>query len=107
MFLNYIYFVGFITGLNVVKFEKYIGKRFLNYIYLVELVMKFLKEENFPPPCPSLAKVFATFSHQKSGNKWIKVIKVHHLVNLHQFLYSELHVWENIDCSLPSIYLKI
>ena len=46
--------------------------------------MKFLEEENFLPPCPPLGKVFATFP-----------------------LYSELHMWESIDCSPPSIYLKI
>ena len=100
-------FVGFITALNVVKFEKYIGKKFINYIYLVERVMKFLEEENCLPPCPPLGKVFATFPHQKSGSKWIKVMKVDHLVHLHQYLYSELHVWESIYCSPPSIYLKI
>ena len=69
--------------------------------------MKFLVEENFLPPCPPLGKVFATFPHQKSGNNWIKVMKVHHWVNLHQFLYSELHMWESIDYFPPSIYLKI
>ena len=100
-------FVGFVTVLNVVQFEKDVGKKFINYIYLVEWVMKFLEEENFLLPCPPLGKVLSTFPHQKLGSRWIRVMKVHHLANLHQYLYSQLYVSENIDCSHPSIYLKI
>ena len=79
---------------------------FINYIYLVELVKKFLEEENFFLHVLLLERYLALFPIKSQGNEWIKVMKVHHLANLHQFLYSELHVWESIDCSPPSIYLK-